>query len=391
MKTVRNMPGVALLVDTSSGWGRRLVHGVLSWAHTHGPWHIWIEPHGQAERLRLPAGWRGDGVIARVSNAAMAGHLRAAGAPVVNVSGIQLPGVPEFPRVTIDPEASADLAVGHFRGRGFSAFGYVGAFELPYVQDHYRAFAARLAREKMDCHVYRTRGRRPAGWQARMRDMMRWVTALPKPIAVYTWGSEVGRLVIDACLRADIAVPHEVAVLGGDDDELLSHASFPPQSGIVVPAEEVGRTAAELLARLMRGGAPPRAPLLLRSRQIRERASTDTLALSDPRLVQALRFLREHAGEPITVADILKAAPMARRTLELKFIKALGRTPAEELRSLRLARARTLLADSDLPMQEVAEACGFATYNYLSYLFKKATGYSPLAYRKAARLSPRTL
>ena len=387
MKTARDMPGVALLVDTSSGWGRRLVQGVLAWAHERGPWHVWIEPHGQSERLQLPAGWQGEGVIARVSSARMAGDLLAAGVPVVNVSQIQLPGVHEFPRVTTDPDASAELAVRHFCSRGFSQFGYVGPFGLPYVQNHYRAFAQRLADELLDCHVYRDRRGRRGGWQDRMQDMMGWVTALPKPIAVYTWGSEVGRLVVDACLRADIAVPHEVAVLGGDDDELLSHASFPPQSGIVVPAEEMGRTAAELLARLMRGDALPEAPVLLRARQIRERASTDTLALSDPSLRQALQFLRTHAGTPITVSDVLREVPMARRTLEKKFVEALGRTPAEELRSLRLARARTLLADTDLPMPDVAQACGFATYNYLSYLFKKTTGQSPLAYRKSGRRS----
>ena len=175
MKTSRDMPGVALLVDTSSGWERRLVQGVLAWAHEHGPWHIWIEPHGQSERLHLPAGWQGEGIIARVSGASMAGDLQTAGVPMVNVSQIQLPGVHEFPRVTTDPDASAELAVRHFRSRGFSQFGYVGSFGLPYVQNHYRAFARRLAREKLDGHVYRGRSGRRVGWQDRLQIGLRAV------------------------------------------------------------------------------------------------------------------------------------------------------------------------------------------------------------------------
>ncbi len=59
---------VAVLVDTSTGWGRRLVRGVLAWVRENKPWHIWIEPRGQAEKLRLPRDLRVEGVIARISD-----------------------------------------------------------------------------------------------------------------------------------------------------------------------------------------------------------------------------------------------------------------------------------------------------------------------------------
>src|SRR5688500_11629987 len=100
---------VAVLVDSSTGWGRRLIQGILQYARQHGEWKIWVEPRGQHEHLRPPPGWGGQGVIARVSTKPMADELTAMGLPVVNVSGLKLPGV-TFPNVTTDPDASTRLA-----------------------------------------------------------------------------------------------------------------------------------------------------------------------------------------------------------------------------------------------------------------------------------------
>jgi len=59
-----------------------------------------------------------------------------------------------------------------------------------------------------------------------------------------------------------------------------------------------------------------------------ERLSTETLAIEDRQVSRALQFIRDHACDPVTVADVLKAVPMARRTLERRFNQALGRSPA---------------------------------------------------------------
>ncbi|QBG47012.1 AraC family transcriptional regulator [Verrucomicrobia bacterium S94] len=68
---------------------------------------------------------------------------------------------------------------------------------------------------------------------------------------------------------------------------------------------------------------------------------------------------------------------MARSSLEHKFKKVFGRTPAEEIRRLRINKARKLLSETDMSMQEIAEACGYSSYNYLSLSFKQITGMPP--------------
>lgn len=221
-----------------------------------------------------------------------------------------------------------------------------------------------------------------------MRDAMRqWLHDLEKPVAIYTWAADIGRMVINVCVQSGIPVPHEVAVLGGDDDKLLCNATRPAQSGIVVPARSIGQTAAKLLENLMHGKQPDQRQYVLEARQINERASTDTLALRDRQTVLALQYLRENFMHPITIVDLLKVLPMGRRTLEVKFQTQLGRTPSEELKTLRLAHAQKLLVETNMSLQDIAESCGLSSYNYLTHFFRKMTGETPGRYRKRAHLS----
>src|SRR5262245_57411040 len=111
-------PQVAVLVDTSTGWGRRLIQGGHNYWIKHGHCHLWVEPRGRSEALRLPTGWNGDGVIARISTKQLANKLSACGRPVVNVSSIAFDGH-TFPQVSTNNSAAAKMAVAHFRNRGY--------------------------------------------------------------------------------------------------------------------------------------------------------------------------------------------------------------------------------------------------------------------------------
>jgi LacI family transcriptional regulator len=378
---------VALLLDTSTGWGRRVVEGILAYAQESQAWNIWIEPHGLNEDLQLPEGWSGDGVIARISSSSIAQRLMETHAKVVNVSRIEVPETNQFYRVTSDPVSSAKLAFEHFRRRGFWHFAYVEPYDLPVVQEHYRAYAHILAEHGMHLSLFQPCNRDASAgtWSGIKQAMTEWLQGLEKPVAIYTWAADVGRMVINQCVQAGISVPHEVAVLGGDDDSLLCNATRPPQSGIIVPAGSIGRTAAKLLDDLMHGKEPRQKQYVIASQQINERASTDILALKDRQMVQALQYLRENFNRPISVADLLKVVPMGRRTMELKFQKQLGRSPANELKTLRLAHAQKLLVETDMSLQDIAESCGLSTYNYLTHFFKKHSGQTPGLYRRKAR------
>lgn len=375
-----------MLVDTSTAWGRRLAAGVSSYLQRHGPWWVWIEDHGQDEKLRLPHGWVGDGVIARVNNNSMARYLLETKLPVVNVSGVELPGV-EFPRVTNDAYVAGQLAAEHFLDRGFRNFAFVGETRRKYVISRYGAFNDALSEYGYSAEQYlpsRDAGPR-TDWIVQQKDLARWLSDLPKPVAVYTWALRDPGRVIDACRRANLDVPEQVALLGGDDDEVINQLNAPPVSGLTVPSKQMGYKAAELLHRLIRRKPAPKEPVLIKPTGVVTRQSTDILAVEDEDVRAALKYIRTHATQGIQVEDVLQEVPVSRSVLERRFDKLLGRSPATEIQRVRLERARQLLTETDMPIPSVADQSGFGSPEYLSYAFKRSTGQTPREFRAYAR------
>ncbi len=374
---------VALLVDTSTTWGRAVLHGINSYRLKHASWEVFVEARGIEERLRLPPGWRADGVIARVSTSEMARELAALQIPVVNVSGIEIPEA-TFPRVSTDLEASARLASAHFLERGFKHFAYFGLVGLDYVQKH-RAIFAELVR--VSGGDFTSLAVRPAAgaepdWRLDLASLGEWIRQLPKPVAILCWNASSAREIVYACHETGLHVPEEVAVLSQADDEVLCETSVVPISGITVAGHGIGHLAAEMLDDIMHGRPVPASPTLIAPVGVVTRQSTETLALGDPILIRALSFLRQHAARALHVEQIAQHVGVSRRVLERRFMDYLRRSPADEIRRVHLERARKLLLGTDLPMARIAELSGFGSQAYFSELFRRHTGSTPVEYRK---------
>ena len=98
----------------------------------------------------------------------------------------------------------------------------------------------------------------------------------------FAGGTARGRQVTEACHYAGVRVPDQVAVLGGEFDDLMASISNPPLSTIDQPAEQIGYMAAEMLAGMMAGKKTPHQPVLFPPSRIIVRHSTSTLAIDDP-------------------------------------------------------------------------------------------------------------
>jgi LacI family transcriptional regulator len=211
--------------------------------------------------------------------------------------------------------------------------------------------------------------------------MGHWLAALPRPLGVLTCNDERGLHVLNACQRIDAAVPDEVAVLGIDDDDLLCSLCRPPLSSVVPNPERIGYEAASLLDCLIAGAKPPRRELLVEPLGVTARQSTEVLALDDPNLSAALRYIREHACEGIMVPEVLKQVPLSRTALERQFRKYLGHSPQAEIRATQLKRVKELLAETELSLQQIAKLTGYKHPEYMNVAFKRLTGQTPGHYR----------
>ncbi len=386
-------PNVAVLIETDTSWGRRVIRGVTQYAQNHGPWHLVVKAHGSQTPLGLPAGWSGDGVLARVGTEQMQAELVEAGVPVVNVSTVDLTQQ-RFHRVHIDYEATANLAAKHFLERGYKDFGYVGPLKHPVVRRHAEAFTEALRRQNGTVvtfdYDYQITADVPEIRQSIDEELGDWLETLPKPFGVFSWGTEPGARVLDMCRYRGIAVPTEAAVLADDDDPLLCNATTPPMSAVLHAAEQVGYRAAmrldHLLQEAARNGGASKSPInhveLIEPVQVTSRASTDAYAVKDAEMLRAVTFIRQNVTRPLSVSEVADAVPVGRRTLERKFRQAFGRTPLEEIRLLRIEKVKELLATTDLPISQVADRTGFSTPEHMTNTFRRVVGQSPLRYRK---------
>jgi LacI family transcriptional regulator len=375
---------VALLIDTSTSWGVRLIRGINQYAQEAGDWLIHVEPRGRYEELGIPTGWTGDGIVARISRQALADEIVAAKLPAVNVSWYPFQG-PLIARCTADEGETGRMAAEYFLTNGFLKFAYCGPLDRPgYVDSLAAAYSDRLKSSGHECLTYSAPLSKPGAtaWNVQLSSLMKWLRSLPKPVALLCWGAARGRQVTEACHYASVRVPDEVAVLGGEYDDLMTSISNPPLSTIDQPAEQIGYAAAELLARMMAGKKPPAQPVLFSPSRIIVRHSTDTLAIDDALVREALELIRQHAPKGLYVSDVVRKLSIARRTLEQRFVRLIGRTPAAEIRRVRIEEAKRLLVETDQSIAQVGRAAGFGQQDLFSRTFRHSVGIPPSEFRR---------
>jgi LacI family transcriptional regulator len=132
----------------------------------------------------------------------------------------------------------------------------------------------------------------------------------------------------------------------------------------------------------MRGELPPTEPVFIPVTRVIACQSTDTVAVADDLLAAAVRFIKGHCHDRIRVGDILAAVPISRRALEKGFRNCLGRSPAEEIRRVRVERAVQMLCDTSWAMPRIASAAGFERPELLTRAFRRELGTTPSEFRK---------
>jgi len=379
-------PHVALIIETSLGSGRDILRGVARYVREHEPWALYHEPHGlEASVPQWLRRWNGDGIIARIQTRRIAQQLAASGIPVVDVLGV----VPElaFPLVLVDNIAIARMAAEHLLERGFRRFGFFGIEGENWSEQRYAGFCAAVAPVQSEVPICRlprdTKGRR--SWERAEDDIARWIAALPKPAGVLICSDQRGSQFLEACRRAGVSVPNDIAVVSVDNDEPLCEVCLPPLSSVEPGHLNVGYQAAALLDSMLRGGSASRKPLHVQPLETVTRQSSDTLAVADSRVGMALRLIRENAPSGMRIDDIAREVGLSRSVLQRRFRATLHCSIHQEILNVRIRHARELLATTEIPLAAVAEQAGFKHQEYLGAVFRARVGKTPAQVREDAR------
>ena len=324
------------------------------------------------------------GLIGHFSEKVLLEHVRRARVPAVDISPSQ-PHV-ALPRVSTDDLAVGRLAAAHLMSLGLSHFAFFGTSDY-YSQLREQGFKETLAASGLPCDVHHNGASHPpAGAQW----MEQWLHRLPKPVGILA--STDGRALdlLAVCRKIGTPVPASVVVLGVDNDEVFCELANPTLSSIALSTQRIGYEAARLLDGLMAGGAAKEPTLLVPPAGVVSRGSTDLPLIFDADVAAAVRYISLHVRDHLQVADVLREMPVSRRSLEQRFLKALGRSPAAEIRRAQIEVAKQMLSETDEPMAGVARAAGFSNAKHFGASFRHETGEAPREFRRGARGVPKT-
>lgn len=379
---------IALVLNKELGHWRAVMHGVLGYAHGKPEWILHSVTNIGPLQMDVLRRWRPAGVIADVQDQATESWLMDLKVPVVSVSNYLSDY--RVPRVGVDDHRLGEAVARHLLDRGLRSFAYFGRPDRQESRTQRAAFEATIRQAGIDTPLL-PQPPFPGldmsqGWTTSDHVLATWLLSMPRPLGLMLCDDDWGLWFTQVCRKAKLRVPDDVAIVGVNDNRLNCELSNPPLSSIGVPLQRIGHDAAALLDRLMAGEKPPGQPLLLPPLEVTVRASSNILAIDDPDLRAAVRFIADSSHLPITVDDVLREVPVSRRVLERKFRKVLGRSPSQEIRRVHIERAKRMLAYTDASLQQVSDRCGFGTMYHLCRIFRRETGQTPMGYRKQFRL-----
>jgi LacI family transcriptional regulator len=382
-------PLVAVILDAARPYDRLIIGGIAAYSREHGRWSLYVE-EDPLEKLPDLKRWHGQGVIANFDDRRVAEAIRGLAIPVVGVGGGYgwHDAASRIPYVYTDNAAIGRLGAEHLLACGFEhlAFcGYPKSVIAGWSAERAAAFRAAAEAQERVCHVFTGRIGMARRWEDLQAELRSWLEGLPKPVGLMACNDVRARHVLEACRGLGLRVPHDVAVIGVDNDEMICDLTDPPLSSVDQAARQIGYEAAAILDRLMLGAAVAERRVVVPPLGVVARASSDTLATDDAEVVQTLQALRRDPWHRPHVAGLAAAAGISRSTLEHRFRAAVGRTIHEEYVRLRLAGMQKLILETDLSLKAVAQRTGFPSLQYMTTFLRRHTGLTPARLRAINR------
>lgn len=381
-----SVPRVAILVETTRTYSRELLAGVSRYIHRYGPWSTFVELRA-LESLVPPwlEHWEGEGILARTHSQEMADAIAATGLPVVELRSSNFNQ--DAPFVGMDNRMIGQVVAEHFINRGYRLFAAYTLDTESFFRERMQKFVSHLKEAAdADCAILPSQGESsPDDWEAHQTELIEWLESLEKPVGIFATNDQLATRLLDACQRAGISVPEDVAVVGCENETTLCNFASPPLTSVRLDGETVGYQAAELLDQLMKGVAKPKdSEILIPPKGIEIRASSDEFVIEDPIVLGAVRLIREGAFDGITVAEICSELGVSRSTLERRMRTTLKRGAKAELLRVRFAEVNRLLKNTDLTIDAIAEMTGFAYAHYLQTAYRERFGIPPGQVRREA-------
>ena len=283
-----------------------------------------------------------------------------------------------------DSAATTSLAVKELMSLGLKNLAYVGFLEPTYWSDE-RASAFREETRRwggeVDFFLYDRR--RPfkdaLDFQLRLRQ---WLKNLSKPCSILAANDFMGDQTLAACFQLGIDVPHQVALIGIDNEEVRCEHLRPSLTSVEPDFRKAGFLAAATLAEMVCGEEKEGGYRTFGPARIVRRQSTAVMPVKSRKVSDALEMIRLKACTGIKAADVLCEMGGSRSSAERLFRKVTGSSVLDRLNERRLEEVKRLLACPDVKIESLADFCGYRSGSFLRGHFKKMTGMTMHEWRK---------
>jgi len=334
------------------------------------------------EPVKFPQNYKPDGILTAFPEAWVKDSwIKDCDIPFVNV----FPGNdPKIHSVTVDSKTLAKTVVNHFVTLGFQEIGVLYTRNLEASEDLNHEILTEAERLKIPawfCAV--DDGIYPRDWSEFEDSAPKLKERLLNAdcrLGVYTYHDMRGRIFADYCLHLGLDIPRQIGVLGRFDS-VNARLCNPELSSVVMPAKEMGQQAIHMLAQLIDGETPPVKKAYIPVGEVRARHSTLGLEDKDLLVLSARTMIREKACQGVTVDELITELPIARSTFEKRFRAITGVSPAQEMRRVRLEKARELLITTNMTLEDIAHNIGFTDPRPFVVFFKRESGETPGQYR----------
>lgn len=386
MKTTSRTKRIALLFDSSIGYCRDVLEGVQTFARSRPNW-VFFDAVGTMPSLSALREWEPEGMLVHLFDREFAEELIKIGVPTVNTTSTLVDC--GLPLIEADHDKVGQMAARFFLDRGYQRFGFFGS-----SWTHFS-----LAREKAFRKVLHSAGHKcfscyeellprridRESWKFVQEKTEIWLRELTRgsdPIAVFASNDVPARYLSNHCRNLGIEIPKDLALLSVDNDRYECRLASPPLSSIELPSFEIGRRAASLLDRMLKGGAPRKTPLWLAPTRIVLRGSTEATAVADSDVLAFYSWLAGNYAKSVTSDQLCTQLGVGRRTLERKLQDLLGTTIGREIRHRRIDEAKRLLLESNDSITSIAHQSGYSSPERLALVFRQTLHMTPTEFRQ---------
>ena len=388
------IPTVVLLLETSRGYGRGLLRGVIRWRQLYGPCHLVVSPGHFSSKLPKIDAKKCSGLIATITSGEMCRVIKRLGLPTVitepTFASIANPcKTLHSSMVMTDHEAIIHMACDCFLQNNFTHLAFCGIPDGWWSKKREDVFVQYLNDKSIKPHVYPCNYRPPKEhlWERDSRHLAKWLHSLPKPVAILACNDDRGRHLIQVCNTEGIDVPKSVSVLGIDNDDLECELTQPPLSSITLNTSQAGFESMQLLMETIANPQMPTKTIFNLPYHIMERHSINMEISSDEIVSKALQYIRQNFFLQIQVAHVVDFVGVSHRSLERRFSLQLNKTIMQEIQAMKLERAKQLLIHTSDSVTKVAMASGFDYLQPMLKLFREQLQCTPMEYRKANQIA----